>query len=280
MLRAMVRNAALVFAVLGAIATVFFLAKTLESRRLVREFVAESLAGVPRDDRDAVVHALALGVYQRTNRALRLAQLPFYDRFEAEWFFNVPAGSSLRHGYYGVEDSGPFGPCGTMSRVLLHALWHLDIPARKLQLLAEPGSGLIQHTMVEYRSGDRWQVISPSDSAFAWRNRTGRVATVAEIRADSTIFRQVFAWRPWWPASFEHTANVRWEKLPVPLRRMFRAALGEGGYRNAETPRLYDQPRRLFCLLSLGVTLVSALVAWWAGRGRAAPGGAPVRARR
>lgn len=267
MLRAAIRNAALVLAVLCAANAAFFLVRTMESRRLVRAFVAETLAGVPRDDRDAVVHALALGVYHRTNRALPLRKLPIYDRFEAEWFFNVPTGSSLRHGYYGVLDSGPFGPCGTMSRVLLHALWQLDIPARKLQLLVEPGSGLIQHTMVEYRVGDRWQVISPSDSGFRWRNRAGQVATVAEIRADSTIFRQVYAWRPWWPTNFEHTANIRWEKLPAPVRGAFRAVLGEEGYRNAETPRLYEQPRRLFFALSAGAMLLFALVAWWAGRG-------------
>jgi hypothetical protein len=267
MLRRLSRLLAWTLAAVFAVATVFFYVKTRERSHLLDAFIDESLVGVDRRDTDAVVHALALAVYQHTNRGVSMAELPLYERLEAVSFFNVTTGTSLKHGIYGVTDHGVFGPCGTMSRVLLNALWEIGIPARKLQLLAVPGSGHIQHTMVEYRVGDRWQVISPSDSAFVWRNRAGQVATVTEIRSDPAVFDQVHAWHAWWPADFEHTSNIRWEKLPAPARRVARALLGEHGYASAETPRLYEQPRRLFFLASLAMALLSALVAWWLGRG-------------
>src|SRR5262249_9505561 len=154
------------------------------------------LVGVARADTDAVVHALALAVFQQTNRGLPLSRLPLYDRLEAISFFNVGTGSSLKQGYYGVVGHGVFGPCGTSSRVILNPLWAPGMPARKLQLLPVPGSGNINHTMVEYRVGARWQVISPSDSAFVWRNHAGQVATVEEIRGDPAVFDQIHAHRP------------------------------------------------------------------------------------
>jgi hypothetical protein len=265
--RTLLRSAVLLLAVSSAAGAVFLHGKMDERQRLLDRFIGESLTGVARADTDAVVHALALSVYRRTNRGVPLHELPLYERLEAASFFNITTGASLKHGIYGVTDHGVFGPCGTMSRVLLNALWELGIPARKLQLLVPPGSGLIQHTMVEYQLGDRWQVISPSDSAFVWRDRSGRVATVEEIRSDSTIFQQVHAWHAWWPTNFDHTSHIRWEKLPAPLRRVFRLVLGEQRYRDAETPRLYEQPRRLFFMLALGMTFAFAFAAWWTGRG-------------
>jgi hypothetical protein len=252
--------------VLSAALTLFMYGKVREREALVAGFVNESLVGVARADTDAVVHALALSVFHRTNRGLPLSRLPFYDRLEATSFFNVGTGSSLKEGYYGVVDGGAFGPCGTMSRVLLNALWRLEIPARKLQLIALPGSGHITHTMVEYRVGGRWQVISPSDSAFTWRNHSGEVATAEEIRTDPAIFGQIHSYRSAWPADFQNTWHVRWEKLPGPLRRCFRLVLGERGYREAQTPRLYDQPRHFFLYTGIAITLLFGLLGGWLAR--------------
>ncbi len=247
---------------LFALASVLFYAKTRERGRLLDTFIDEALAGVDRADTDAVVHALALAVYTRTNRGVPPAELPLYERLEATSFFNVTTGVSLKTGAYGVIGGRQFGPCGTMSRVLLNALWELGIPARKLQLLPAPGSDHIVHTMVEYRVGDRWQVISPSDSAFTWRNARGQVATVEEIRSDPAIFHQVDHGGPGFPAAdFSNTANIRWEKLPPALRRVARAVLGERRYATMETPRLYEQPRRVFLIGSLMLTGLSALAA-------------------
>ena len=271
MLRRFFAILAFVATALSAALTLFMHGKVREREALVAGFVNESLVGVPRADTDAVVRALALSVFHRTNRGLPLSQLPFYDRLEATSFFNVGTGSSLKVGYYGVVDGGAFGPCGTMSRVLLNALWRLGIPARKLQLIALPGSGHITHTMVEYRVAGRWQVISPSDSAFTWRNHSGEVATVEEIRTDPAIFGQIHSYRSVWPADFQNTWHVRWEKLPGPARRFFRFVLGERGYREAETPRFYDQPRHVFFYTGLAITLLFGLIGAWLVR--------PLRAR-
>jgi hypothetical protein len=262
MIRSLLWTFALLAAALSALSTAFFWHQVRESRVLMDELLASSLHGVPPEDTDAVVLALSRSIYARTNRRLLVNQLPPDERWEATSFFNITAGTSLENGIYGVTDRGVFGPCGTMSRVLLNALWRLGIPARKLQLLASPGSGLIQHTMVEYRSGDRWQVISPSDSSFEWHNHAGQVATVDEIRADPAIFEQVHAWRGWWPANFDHTAHIRWEKLPSPVRGGIRILLGPKRYEQAETPRWYDQSRRFLLNLSVVALLLSGAGTW------------------
>jgi hypothetical protein len=194
--------------------------------------------------------ALSQHVFGRTNRGVPFSKLGWYERWESTSFFNVTTTTSLKLGVYGVEGHSQFGPCGTMSRVLLNALWRLKIPARKLQLLGDPARGYVNHTMVEYWSKGRWEVISPSDSSFVWRNARGQVATLAEIEADPAIRDQIRVWRNHWPATFANARHIRWEKLPAPVRGAIRLAMGPKRYESAETPRLYDQPRRLMFTLS------------------------------
>jgi hypothetical protein len=143
---------------------------------------------------------------------------------------------------------------------MLNACWRLGIPARKLQLIPNPGERVDIHTVMEWRSGNRWPVVSPSDT-FVWRAHDGRIATVDEIRGDSLVFAQIFESKPYFAIRFDHPRHVRWEKFPAPVRSVVRALLGEAGYENAETPRLYDEPRRLFVLLSLGACAAFAVVA-------------------
>jgi hypothetical protein len=235
----------LVLALTSASLAAFFWVKVRERDRLLDQFTDEALAGVPRQDVDAVVMALSRQIYSRTNHGIPRARLAWYDRWESTSFFNVTTGTSLKLGIYGIEGHSQFGPCGTMSRVLLNALWRLGVPARKLQLLEDPARGFVNHTMVEYESRGSWHVISPSDSSFTWRDAGGDIASVEEIRSDPAIFAQVHRWRSYWPASFERVRHIRWEKLPQPVRSTFRLVLGPEGYEHAETPRLYDQPRHL-----------------------------------
>lgn len=247
----MMRKTLLILAALSAVTAVFLYTRIQERNHLLDRFIAEALQGVPREDTDAVVMALSRAVFARTHRAVPKASLDLFDRLEATSVFNVSTGASLKYGIYGVNDNGPYGPCGTMSRVLLNALWRLHVPARKLQLLPTPGTKEVQHTMVEYRVGDRWHVISPSDSSFVWHNAEGQVATACEIRTDPAIFQQVKKWRSWWSASFRHPSNIRWDKLPAPVRNFLRQMLGPERYAAARTPRLYDQPRTLLFMGSL-----------------------------
>jgi hypothetical protein len=149
-----------------------------------------------------------------------------------------------------------------MTRVALEALHRLRVPARKLQLLADEARSVEGHTMLEFRSGDRWLVLSPSDGAFTWRTHGGRIATLEEIQADPTIFAQIFARFPNYPYRFDHPSHIRWAKLPPLLRGAFRLVLGQKGYDEAFTPLLYDQPRRLFLVVALSWTVACSWIAW------------------
>jgi hypothetical protein len=248
-------------AVLSAVSAVFFYAKVRERDALLDRFIAETTRATSPNDTDAVVIALSDAIFTRTNNGIEASRLPLYERLESTSFFNVTTAVSLKHGIYGVIGHSQYGPCGTMTRTLLAALWRLRIPARKLQLLGDPTtSELDGHTMVEFHSNGRWQVISPSDSSFAWRTADGRIATLEEIQGDSTVFAQVFRPFPRYPYRFDHASHIRWEKLPHAARLFFRWVLGDKGYRNAYTPSLYDQPRHLFLLLSVvGLFVFGAL---------------------
>ena len=256
------RKAARMTAAGAAVIAVACFLLVREEERVVQDFVDRATAGVPRQDVEATVLTLSRAIFARTNRGIPAAQLPFTERLLATSFFNVGTTIALKYGIYGVVGQETYGPCGTMSRILLNACWRIGIPARKLQLL--PGlRSTVTHTLVEFRSGDRWLVISPSDSSFVWRLADGRIATREEIQADSLVFAQVYRSFPHYPVRFDHPSNIRWEKLPPPLRGAFRLALGERGYAEAETPRLYDRHRLLFLYLSLillGVSLAVALI--------------------
>jgi hypothetical protein len=260
--RRLVHRASVAVALLAALFSAFMIAKVDERNRLLQALVQDATAGVAPADTDAVVTALSRAIHARTNAGIRPADLPLFERWEATSFFNVGTSVALKYGGYGVEGRGGIGPCGTMTRVLLNACWSLGIPARKLQLESDAHGRWGGHTMLEFRSHGRWQVISPSDSSFTWRSRAGRIATVAEIRADPAVFTQVFARYPNYPYRFSRPRHIRWEKLPGPVRAAVRGVLGTQRYEAAETPRLYDQPRSLFLVLSLAVTACGVIAAW------------------
>lgn len=249
--RVILRRLAVAICALSAVAAAFFFLKAYEKEVLVTELINASTRGIPRKDVDATVLALSRTIYRRTNHAVQASALPLYDRLEATSFFNVGTSIALKHGIFGIEGSSSLGPCGTMTRILLNACWRIGIPARKLQILPDPRDGAGQHTMVEFRKGDRWQVISPSDSSFVWRNHRGEIATLDEIRSDPTIFAQIYEQEPGYRYHFRTTAHIRWSKLPIPARRFFRWILGPTRYERALTPVLYDQPRSLFLELAL-----------------------------
>ncbi len=174
---------------LAAAAAGFFATRVREQDRLLDAFIARSLAGVDRADSDAVVLALAREVHAHTDRGVRAADLTTYDRLESVSPFNMTTAVALRYGAFGVVGHPPFGPCGTMTRVLLNACWRLGIPARKLHLIPPPRDTVDIHTIMEWRTGGRWKVIAPSEN-FVWHARDGRIATLEEIRADPNGLRR------------------------------------------------------------------------------------------
>jgi hypothetical protein len=260
---------------LGATACValacFFLAAARHEERVLDAFIARSLAGVDRADTTAVVLALSHHVHARVRDGIEARALPPWERFESLSPFHVSAAVALERGVFGVKGHPPYGPCGPATRALLNTCWRLGIPARKLQLAPPPPDTGEAHTMVEWRAGDRWQVVSPADD-FAWRARDGRVATVEEIRDDKEVFGQILGPEPWFHYRFDHPRHVRWEKLPRFARGMVRAAIGETRWRTMETPRLYDRPRHLL----FGAASLAALAfALLAAATRRAPGARP-----
>jgi hypothetical protein len=260
--RRLIHRAALLLALVAALFSAFLVAKVEERDRLLDGLILDATAGVARADTDAIVTSISRAIYVRTNAGIRAADLPLFERWEATSFFNVGTSVALKYGGFGVEGSDRIGPCGTMTRVLLNACWSLGIPARKLQLEPDDQGRYGGHTMLEFHSGGRWQVISPSDSSFTWRTRDGRIATVAEIRSDPALFGQIYARYPNYPYRFSRPRHIRWEKLPGPVRAAIRAVLGPQRYDAAETPRLYDQPRSLFLVMALTVTGFCVVTAW------------------
>jgi len=260
--RRLVHRASLLLAVVAALFSAFMMAKVEERNQLLGALVHDATKGVARADTDAMVIAISQAIYARTNAGIRAADLPLFERWEATSSFNVDTSVALKYGGYGVEGSDRIGPCGTMTRVLLNACWSLGIPARKLQLEPDAQGGYAGHTMLEFYSGGRWQVISPSDSSFTWRTREGCIATVDEIRTDPATFAQIYARYPACNYCFSRPRHIRWEKLPAPVRATVRALLGEQRYEATETPRLYDQPRSLFLVMALTVTAAGVIAAW------------------
>jgi hypothetical protein len=254
----------MVFVALAVLST-FFYARVREEDALLDGFAKAATRGVASADTEAVALALSRAVFLRVSGRVRPENLPLYERLESSSFFNMTSAVCLRHGAYGLVGQPHLGPCGAMTRVTLRALDRLGIASRKLHLLDDPSPEEFGHTMVEFRSGGRWLVLSPSDSSFVWRGRDGEVATLAEIQADSSIFAQIFARYPGYPYRVGHTGHVRWEKLPRVARTAVRAVLGEARYENALTPKLYDDPRRLFLLASLvalGCCALGAVLVW------------------
>lgn len=251
----------LALALLSGVLAVFFHSKIAERNRLLDDLIAtETHHGAIRE-RDSVAAALATGIYRRTLSTVPPSRLAFYERWLSLSFFNMGTRTSLKYGAFAIDGDPRGGPCGTMSRTLLNALWRMRIPARKLVLLNDL-EDTDQHTMVEYESNGRWAVISPSDSGYVWRNAAGLPATLGEIQSDPAVFGQIYARNPQWPWRFDYATHIRWQKLPGPAQRVLRTVLGARRYATAETPQLYDQPLSLLYRMSLSSTVFFLLLAW------------------
>ena len=243
--------ALVVLAALSALASGFFYDKLRDSERILKGFVMESTHGISLADTDLVAMTLSREVFRRTSHFVPPESLSLYDRLESASFFNVSTSVSLQHGIFGVIGERQLGPCGTMSRVMVRSLEKVHIASRKLQLLPDANGQGGGHTMIEYRSNGRWIVLSPSDSSFVWYTHDGRLATVADIQKDSTVFAQIFQRDPDYPYRFSNVSHIRWAKIPPIARSFFHRLLGDQAYRDAVTPYLYDRPRLLLFYGSL-----------------------------
>lgn len=244
----------------SSILTIFFYIKMSEENSLVKSFTLSSLSLTNPITLEDTVLAVSNSIYNYTNGWVDRDSMDWYSRWEALGFFKMSAGVGLKYKCFGVKGHPGDGPCGTMTKIFLRSMWELGIPARKLQLMEViPGKG--GHTMAEFFYNGKWRVISPSDSSFVWRNPDGSIASVKDIQSDTAIFNQVYhKWRKDWPYGFKETWNINWDKIPGFLRSGIRFLIGEEAYRNAETPELYEQPRKLLFITSSIIFLISTLI--------------------
>lgn len=211
---------------------------------------------------EEIIISLSNEVYKKTNQGINKDDLDWYSRIESTSFFNVTSAVSLKYGGYGIIGYSGSGPCGTMSRTLLNALWRLNMPARKLQLLNNGQGKGGGHTMVEFYDNGFWRVLSPSDKTFVWRTENGEIATARQIQNNPTIFSQIYIARPDYPYLFDNYKNIRWDKLPNWITTIIKFIIGENKFNAMETPKLYDLPRTLFLYCSIFASFFFSIIAY------------------
>ncbi len=250
----------LTLSVTSLIISLFFFLMMREEKKYLDKFLEQVLSEYKPKTIEDTVLSVSNGIYNYTNGWVDRDSMDWYSRWEALGFFKMTSGVGLKYRCYGVKGHPGDGPCGTMTKIFLVSMWELGIPARKLQLMEViPGKG--GHTMAEFFMDGKWRVISPSDSGFVWRNSDGSIATVHDIQSDTAVFNQVYhKWRKNWPYGFKETWNINWEKVPGVLRSTIRFCIGERAYRNAETPKLYEQPRKLLFIVFLCLTFLFLLI--------------------
>ena len=128
-------KSSVILAFIAFIFIVFFSTKIIQRNRYLENLIQVSVIDRGLTDNDDIAISISREIFRSTNRVVTRDKLDAYSRWEAFSFFNVTSGVSLKYGIYGIEGHSQLGPCGTMSRVLLNALWELQIPARKLHLL-------------------------------------------------------------------------------------------------------------------------------------------------
>ncbi len=245
-----------------ALAAAFMMFKHHERNQYLQRMISQSLSTRRCLSRDDTVLTLARNIFNQTNNVDGVSpeKLDWYDRWESTSWFNMSSSVALKYGAFGVHGHYVFGPCGTMSRLLLNSLWQLGVPARKLQLLdnAEGRGG--GHTLVEYEDAGKWKVIATSDSSFVWRNKNGAIADVSEIQQQPSVFAQIYAQQPRYPYLFDNPQHLNWTRFPHWVRASLSTIFSEEQLRSWTTPSLYEQPRLL--LFYLFVMLFIASSTW------------------
>ncbi len=245
-----------IIAFICLILTGFFYVKHFQTEVLIDALVKDALKYKPNLTVEDKAIMTSQEIFLETDNFVERNQLDWYSEWEASGFFNMTSSVGLEYNCFGIRGEPGDGPCGTMTKIFLVAMWDQNIRARKLQLAPINNRG--GHTMAEFYYKGKWRVISPSDSSFVWHNHDGEIATVEEIRSDTSIFNQIYKHDPDWPYSFRETANINWEKIPAFLVPVIRFLIGKEAFENSETPALYEQPRKLlFYVFLIGAIFFS-----------------------
>jgi hypothetical protein len=246
------------FAVICFIISIFFFLKHFQTLVLIEALEKDALKFNTNLSDEEKALLISGEIYKQTNNFIDREKLDWYSEWEATSFFNMNTSVGLEYNCFGIKGEPGDGPCGTMTKIFLVAMWDQDIPTRKLQL--SPINSRGGHTMAEFYYKGKWRVISPSDSSFVWRNKDGEIATVDEIREDTSVFNQIFKQDPNWPYGFKETSNINWEKLPSFAVPIIKFIIGEEGFENSETPAIYEQPRKLLFITFGSLSLLFTLI--------------------
>jgi hypothetical protein len=157
------------------------------------------------------------------------------------------------------------GPCGSYSNVVSALLGSHGIPNRLL--LIRDDDGAVLHTVVEARIGGRWVVADPS-FGIVYRNREGRLATAAELAADTALFRaqtrDVPGYRPEY--DYDSVTLMNWRKIPVvmpALKALLDATIGRERADQIAKPVIWVHPRATLGSLCLAAGALLMLGALW-----------------
>jgi cell division protein FtsL len=252
------------FAVICLFLTIFFFFKHYQTVVLVDALEKDALKFRPNLTIEEKALLISQRIFAETDHFVERENLDWYSEWEATSFFNMTTSVGLEYNCFGIRGEPGDGPCGTMTKIFLVAMWDLDIHARKLQL--EPINSRGGHTMAEFYYKGKWRVISPSDSSFVWRTKDGEIATVEEIRNDTSIFNQIYKNNPKWPYGFNKTSNINWEKLPSFMVPIIKFLIGKEGFENSETPAIYETPRKLLLIFFLVFTIIFSLLSIYSYR--------------
>jgi len=145
----------------------------------------------------------------------------------------------LKEGF-AFPDARRYGPCGQMSRTIRAVGWLRGIASHKVLT----GAGGNEHAMVALYVNGAYRLFDPA-SDFYWTDHSGHVADVDSVRADTSIFNQVYRSHPHYPYDLHDATYFRWRRLGPPglwLRAALVRVLGERRVALFDTPKLYERP--------------------------------------
>lgn len=192
----------------------------------------------PGDD-EAKAIALAHFVAVQGNHAVDPDSASLTARLENSLPLELSPVTVLKEGF-ALPDAKRFGPCGQLCRTVRAVAWLHGIRSHKVLMGAHDN----EHAMVALYVHGGYRLFDPTYD-FYWTDRAGHVATVEQVRGDSTIFAQVYRRYPGYKYRLDDAMYFNWRRLGRPgmwLRSLLISVAGRAWVESLDTPKLYDRP--------------------------------------
>lgn len=192
----------------------------------------------PGDD-EAKAIALAHFVAVHGNHAVDPDSASLTAKLEHSLPLELSPTTVLKEGF-ALPDARRFGPCGQLCRTVRAVAWLRGIPSHKVLM----GTHENEHAMVALYVNGGYRLFDPTYD-FYWKDSTGHVATIEQVRGDSAIFAQVYARYPDYKYRLDDAMYFNWRRLGRPglwLRSQLIRVAGRDWVENLDTPKLYDRP--------------------------------------